>query len=249
MKDIENMKFPFALLCAALLTVVGASSSQAGTIIWTANGSGSDGALSAEADFTITKGQIQVTITNLLNPATIISIGQAVSDLSFTLSNAPGTNSSNTASGQLVTVSSGSVTDVSGSPGRWVGLELGGFAISGNTINLEAIGHGRPTELILPSDGGAGYADANSSIGVHSPDTDGPATFTLNLSGVTTSTTISNVTFSFGTGPDTPLTGTPGVVPGDASPVPEPPTALMGGIAMLILGAFGWARKRRLAVA
>lgn len=205
---------------------------------WTASGTGGDGALDAQAVFTVSNGEIQVTITNLLNPATIVSIGQSVSDLSFTLSNSPGTDnspSSDTASGQLVDVDTGSggaVTDVSGDPDRWISSSTGGYAISGDTILLEAIGHGQPNELILPADDGGYYPDANASINVHEPDVDGPATFTLYLTGVTTSTTISSVQFSFGTSPDTYIDGTE--TPNTA-PVPEPSSIfLLGGVICLI---------------
>src|SRR5438132_11470830 len=71
---------------------------------------------------------------------------------------------------------------------RRVGLELGlgGFSIVGNTITLETIGGGQPSEMILPS--GASYPDADASIttGKFSPYVDGPAIFTLHLTGVTT---------------------------------------------------------------
>jgi hypothetical protein len=204
--------------------------------IWTASGSGSDGALNAQANFTISNGQIQVTITNLLAPATIISIGQSVSDLSFTISNSPGTDTSNTAAGQLVNFddSSHQVTAAAGTPDRWISSSTGGFSISGDTILLEAIGHGQPTELILPSDVGGRYPSGNSSLDVHSPDIDGPATFTLNLTGVKSTTTISNVEFSFGTGPDTTLSGTE-----SSSPVPEPSSILLlGSVTCLITWKF-----------
>ncbi|MGC8643929.1 MAG: hypothetical protein ACP5XB_29065 [Isosphaeraceae bacterium] len=166
------MRFLMTTLGAALLALAWGSIGRADT--WTASATTvdskgtnlKDGPLDAQAVFTITTGQIQVTITNLLDPTKITSIGQAVSDLSFTLSNAPGTNGTDTASGQLVTVASGGgVTDASGSPTRWIDSSIGGgVTISGNTVQIEAIGHGSPTELILPDSNGGSYSSANSSI-------------------------------------------------------------------------------------
>jgi hypothetical protein len=116
--------------------------------LWTASGSGSDGALDAEANITFSTGEMHVTLTNLLNPATIGSAGQSVSDLGITLGSSPGTNveANTTAAGQLADIArGGAVTDVSGTPGRFVSSSTGGFAITGNTVLLEAIGHGQPT--------------------------------------------------------------------------------------------------------
>jgi len=229
-----------------VLTWPGASRAD----LWSVSGSGSDGPLSASANFTITSGQIQVTITNLLSPTTIRSQGQAVSDLIFTVSNAPGTNTSNSALGSLVDVGTGgSITSVSGSPGRWVGLEkdkhghaLGGFGISGETVTLETIGGGKPSEMILPGTTvGVGYPNANPggfTKGNFDPYVNGPATFTLNFSsGVTSTTTVTAVSFSFGTGPDTNLTGT--------HVVPEPSTMAIAGLGAL--GFLGYSLRRRIA--
>jgi hypothetical protein len=216
--------------------------------VWAASGSDSNGALDAEADFTVSAGQIQVTITNLLNPATIISIGQSVSDLSFTLSNAPGADTGNTAAGQLVNVASnGDVTNTSGSPTRWIDSSIGGgVTISSDTVTLEAIGHGSPTELILPSDGGGGYPDANASIVGHGPSVDGSATFVLDLAGVTASTTVTAATFSFGTGPDDFLSGaTPPLTGGGQGGVPEPASLFLLGSALAGLGAVRQRLRRR----
>jgi len=112
-------------------------------------------------------GKFVVSVTNLLSPAVIRSAGQEVSDVIFTISNAPGTNGTNTAAGQLVnTIGTGVPTNISGTPGRWVGLETGkgSFGISGNTITLETIGGGKPTEMILPADNGGGYPNANGNF-------------------------------------------------------------------------------------
>ena len=80
----------FGLPAAVILCALAVAPAEATPIPWTATGSSTDGTLDAEAVFTITTGQIQVTLTNLLNPATIKSAGQTLSEISFTLSNTPG---------------------------------------------------------------------------------------------------------------------------------------------------------------
>ena len=74
-------------LCALVASTRGGWNNN----IYLGTGTGSDGSLSASAAFTTGAGFLSVTITNTLAPSQIISAGQTVSDLSFTLSNAPGT--------------------------------------------------------------------------------------------------------------------------------------------------------------
>jgi len=217
----------------ALASAATIGSAHAST--FTVSGSGSDGALSAQADFTITNGQIVVTLTNTLSASTIVSVGQAISDLSFNLSNLAGTPGTAMASGQQGNVNSGAtVTYTTGSPGRFIGVGGGSYTVSGDTVSLEAIGGSQPTELILPfiANGGT-YASGNPGLVSHNPYTIGPATFTLALSGVTSSTTITGVTFSFGTGPDTFLqTGS-----NPPPPIPEPASIALFGTGMAGLAA------------
>ena len=209
----------FGLFAGISIYALAVQPAAAALITLNASGSGADGPLSASAAFTTSSGLLSVTITNDLSASTIISAGQAVSDLSFTLSNAPGTLGATTATGTFATFSgSDTPTLAPGSPTRW--LEAGGqgnFSIVGNTVTLETIGGGQPSEMILPM--GMTYPAANASItnGMFSPFVDGPAMFTLALSGVTAATTITGATFSFGTGPDTFIT-LPGPIVGAGLP-------------------------------
>ena len=179
-------------------------------------------ACSAQAVILTSAGSVSVMLANTLNANDIRSAGQALSDFSFTLSNAPGTNGTNTAAGQLANIGGGgSVTNVGGTPVRWIGQGppppggMGTFTVTGNTILMEAIGGGQPSQMILSS--GGSFTGANSSItnGMFSPFVVGPASFTLAFSGVTAGTTVTSAQFSFGTGPDT-------FIPGVLVPVPGP---------------------------
>jgi hypothetical protein len=233
------------MLLASLALALGPTPSWAG-FVYTVNGSGSDGPLSASADFTFGAGTLTVTLTNTLAPSVIRSAGQALSGIRFTLSDQPGILGLTSASGQLGDVSSaGGVRFTSGFPTRWLGAgRQGSFSTSGDTITLETIGGGKPTEMIAPGiANGGGYTDVNNGFKNFDPYVIGPATFTLNLSGVTANTTVTSAAFSFGTGPDTLLPGSvsPSVV---AIPEPSLPVLTLSGLGSLCLAGF-WVRWRR----
>ena len=232
----------FGGLLVAMGCVLGLQPAAAATATFFGTGTGY---LGARADFTTSAGLLTVTVTNTLAPNQIISAAQAVSDIIFTLSNAPGTLGATTASAQLVNVGTGgTVTNVSGSPVRWLGQGppppggTGFFSIVGNTITMEAIGGGQPSQMILPA--GGPYTNANASItgGQFSPFVNGSAAFTLALAGVSAATTITGATFSFGTGPDTFITGV-------RTPVTLPIPGTLPLFATGLLGLWALRRKRK----
>jgi len=195
----------FGLLAGISIYALAIQPAAAASITFSHSESGTDGPLSASASFGTNAGSVVITISNLLSSSEIVSVGQTVSDLSFTLSDAPGTLGFTLAlAPQGFATFSGSPTPTlaAGQPTRWLGAGgQGNFSIVGNTITLETIGGGQPSQLILPSASTA-YSNANSSItgGQFNPFVAGTAQFTLFLSGVDINTTITEATFSFGTG-------------------------------------------------
>lgn len=194
-------------------------------------GTTTSGPVSATASITTNNGSITLVLKN--NQTNIVSVGQNISGFSFILSNAfSGLGSSVTPSGTLVTVGSDSTPDTT--IDEWA-LSSG----SGNKIILESLAD--PDQTII---GPAPYTNANGSINgnnPHNPFLQQTATFTIAATGITTSTSVTGVTFVFGTesqysraGVSTPTTGTP---------EPGTTTLFLSGLGFSAIGIYRRTRK------
>jgi hypothetical protein len=155
--------------------------------------------VSASAAITTGSGMVTITLTDLqANPK---DIGQVLSGFSFTLSNGATTGTLTSSSAEQIIINSGGSFTLgsTGSTGWGLNNNVGGG------LQLDALGYIGPAGLIVGPPGGANtYSNANASIagnGPHNPFLNQTATFTLAVAGVTSSTTVTGATFSFGTTP------------------------------------------------
>lgn len=198
----------------------------------------SDGSVSAMAMFSLVNtNQLQITLTDTLaNPT---SAGQLLSDLQFSLSGVSNLSLSSMSGPEVSITGGGTAASAGTATSGWVEGAFGSgdmlCVICANTLPQSAA----PTELII---GPGPYTNANGSIAgnpAHNPFIADSATFILSGTGITSSTTVSNVVFSFGTQFGSNVTGIAsgggGTIGGGQ--VPEPTSLLLVavGCAFLIL--------------
>jgi hypothetical protein len=193
----------------------------------------SDGPVDATATFTTGTDSVTVVLTDLLaNPK---SIGEAISDLSFTLDTGQtaGTLSSSSANERVIN-SDGTYTDNGLVSTGWNLDTIGSSPTQLWLHVLDTTPKEGPAHLIVgPPDGSNLYSAANPSItnGPHEPVLATSATFTLDVPGVTSASVVNSAEFSFGT------------TEGDFVPgVPEPMT-----LSLLVTGGLFLLRRRRTA--
>lgn len=229
-------------LTAAVLSVVlllGPGQAHATSIQFDFTGTPSCGScntlpVSVAATFVTLTGEVQISlVNNTVNPTSVI---QNLSDLVFVLSTGQTSGTLSSSSGIARTVASnGTFTDGGTVATGWV------LSSTGTGLKLDdlAAGGAGPSHTLIGLPNGSNvYGNANSSIAgnvPHNPFLFGPITFDLLVLGVTPDSSISSVTFSFGTDPNDL-----GLAPG--SPVPEPTTLLLFGTTAVALGAA--ARKK-----
>ena len=209
-----------------LLLVSAPSFAASITFITPAGSNSASGSpVSAQADFTTGAGTLTITLRSLLTNAQMLNASQLLSDLFFTLSTGQTTGTLASSSGTSENI------DAAGN-GVAAGVISTGWVLQNNTpagsfhlCNIGCAGAITPSNTIVGGAPGL-YANANSSIagnGPHNPFLYGPVTYNLTIAGVTTATTITAATFSFGTAAGDNVPGTPN------TPVPEPTSLLLLG--------------------
>ena len=205
------MRASLPLVALTVGTLLGVAPASAA--LYTVNGVFGGDLLSGTADITVGNGSISVVLTDTGTGQR--SSGQTISDVEFGVSGITAIRNL-TQSGSLVNVNDdGTVTPVAGSPTRWES------SLSGTLVHLTALSGTQPENLIVGLN-----PNQNNGFDNFNPYINHTGTFTLACLGCTSSSTLSDVSISFGTNGFS--------VPATVAAVPEPSTW-----AMMILGFFG----------
>ena len=182
--------------------------------------------VSATATLTLGTNSLVVVMSSLANDPT--SAAQEISGINITFGNSIGTASLDSSTGTRIKIANNGSYTVVGTP-----IDHWGVTETSTAIHLTALTGGKPHDLIIGAPNGSNlYAHSNPSITGHGPSIEGTGTFDLSfLSGLTSSTTITGVSFEFGTQPETTLRAT---LTNQTPAVPEPATW-----AMMVLGFAG----------
>jgi hypothetical protein len=197
------------------------------------------GPVDASAKFTTGTGMITVTLTNL--QGNTHDAGQNLSDLFFTVSNGSVIGATETGgSATAITIGAGGVITMTTPLSTPSAIAWVLSAPTSTELKLDVLlgpGHGGPAKTIIgpPNPTGNPYSNANGSIAgssSHNPFLEDVATWVI-AAPVTSDTTITSTTFSFGTTAGVDRAGTV---------IPEPSSMLLLSSGVLIL-VQGFRRK------
>jgi hypothetical protein len=203
------------------------------------------GAVDASVSFSVSNGSVTLTLTNLeANPG---NVAQCLSAIIFTTSTSTASTGLSSTAGTFVKVNGNTNNDFTETT---MNANSAGWVLSNpnnSSIELDVLsgsGHAGPAHTIIGNPGsGPAYSSANSSIinSSHSPFILSSETWTISDSHITTSTTITGVTFQFGTTDNSnQVTGTPQV-----ASTPEPSTLAIGSVGAIALVGYGLKKRRR----
>lgn len=235
-------------LLAAGVSLAAAVAAQADTVTFvTPTGSTAKGEMvDASAVLSTGTNSLSIALSNLLTASQMKDAGQLLSDLSFTLTGTTSTGSVTSSTGTFIDVAKpGGTVSSATSKGTPPDLVAWGLSNSGSTYLLNGLA-GKPSltpaNLIIGGTAGSStaYSMANSSIAgnkPHNPFVQGTADFVLSIPGVTATTNISDVVFSFSTQSGVNVNGVP-----STTGVPEPATFGLFGLG---LAGLVFARRKR----
>lgn len=218
-------KMYLAKICAAAVLVTGLNATA--SLTYSTSSGATVGAtpvaVDAQASFTFGEGYLTILVQNLQTD--MVSSGQAISGITFNLAGITGASTFGTDfTGETTTIASdGSyTTPVSTTLTRWA------VDPSAGSIELTALSGGKTSEMIA---GPPGYDTVNNGFKQFDPYVFESASFTLSNLNFTANSTVSDVSFTFGT-----PSGTVCGVPNQYSSVPEPSTVFAGALLLLPFG-------------